>query len=206
MVQAARCVEGLNVDRGLLLIGGVQEQYGELLRISAKVFAEGIQKMRAQYTSDLPAFAIEVHGMKGALYNIGAEEMGDLAKKLEFAAKGGDAACCREVYPAFESRLDVLARELEEATRVESGPAGTGNIPELIKALLRIQEACRKYDAILAGKILSSFIGLSWDLASLGPAVAAIGEALENIDYDEAEVRIVSLLTILEGPDREAES
>jgi HAMP domain-containing protein/HPt (histidine-containing phosphotransfer) domain-containing protein len=194
VVQAARSVEGLDVDRGLSLIGGMEDQYGELLRISVKVFTEGIRKMRSQYISDLPGFAIEVHGMKSALYNIGANELGDAAKKLEFAAKGGDAGFCREEYPAFEERLAALTGSLTAVTRSGIGEGGMGSIPELTAALEKVLEACRKYDAILAGRIVAPFTGFTWESEIICAEVKAVAEALENIDYDEAEVLINVLL------------
>jgi HAMP domain-containing protein/HPt (histidine-containing phosphotransfer) domain-containing protein len=193
LLEAARNVKGLDVDRGLSLIGDMEDQYGELLRISAKVFSEGIRKMQSQYAADLPGFAIEVHGMKSALYNIGATELGDAAKKLEFAAKGGDAALCREEYPVFEERLDALTRELAAVTRVEPGEAGEGSPEELGAALEKILEACRNYDAIQAEKIIAPFTALTWEPENIGADVDAVAEAVENIDYDEAEVRIAAL-------------
>jgi HPt (histidine-containing phosphotransfer) domain-containing protein len=200
VIQAARTVAGLNVDRGLLLIGGDEEQFEELLRISAKVFSEGIQKMRRQHREDIPGFAIEVHGMKGALYNIGAEDLGDLAKKLELAAKAGEDAYCVEAYPEFESRLAAFGTRLMEITGREAGPAGDGSLPELIDALHKTLGAVKKFDAILAAKILRPFTACSWDpAASPEAALRGIVEALENIDYDEAEGLITGLLRRLEA-------
>jgi HAMP domain-containing protein/HPt (histidine-containing phosphotransfer) domain-containing protein len=201
VVQAARSVEGLDVDRGISLVGGMEDQYGELLRISAKVFAEGIQKMRSQYIADLPGFAIRVHGMKSALYNIGANELADAAKKLEFAAKEGEAAFCKEAYPVFEERLAALTRELTEVTRIEAGEGGPGSIPELRAVLEKALEACLKFDAIYAGEIIAPFTEFTWEPENIGTDVKAVVEALENIDYDEAEVLITSLINKIDEPD-----
>jgi HPt (histidine-containing phosphotransfer) domain-containing protein len=201
--EAARTVKGLDVDRGLLLIGGMEEQYGELLRISAKVFADGIQKMRTQYTADLPGFAIEVHGMKGALYNIGADGLGDLAKQLEFAAKAGDGTACLEFYPAFEEKLAEFARDLDSITLLDAGPAGAGSLTDLAEALERALDACRKFDAILAGKVMAPFSRLSWGIMEpVRDAVQAITESLENIDYDQAETLLTGLLNKIREPNR----
>jgi HPt (histidine-containing phosphotransfer) domain-containing protein/HAMP domain-containing protein len=193
LIKAAKNIPGLDVDRGLSYIGGLEDQYGELLRISAKVFAEGCQKLRGQWDADLPGFAIGVHGMKGALYNIGATELGDAAKELELAAKGGDAAFCQEAYPAFEDRLSALAQELFRVTQEETGEGEAGSIPELKEALEKALEACRDFDAILAGKTVAPFKRQSWEF-DLGTDVNAVAEALANIDYDEAELLIISLL------------
>lgn len=194
MIQAARHIYGLDVDRGLSFIGGMEKQYEELLRISARVFTENIPTLRDQCVSDLPGFAIGIHGMKGALYNIGATDLGDAAKDLELAAKGGNAAFCQEAYPFFEDRLSVLARELTMVTQAEPGEGGEGSIPELKDALEKALEACRDFDAILAGKTIAPLKGLSWKSEDLGTDVKAVVEAVENIDYDEAEILIISLL------------
>jgi HPt (histidine-containing phosphotransfer) domain-containing protein/HAMP domain-containing protein len=206
LIQAARSIPGLDVDRGLSYIGGLQDQYGELLRISRKVFVEGIQKLRDQWAADLPGFAIGIHGMKGALYNIGAAELGDAAKDLELAAKGGDAAFCQEEYPAFEDRLSALIRGLEKVTRVEAGEGKAGSIPELKEALEKALEDCRNFDAIQAGRIVAPFKNLSWEPEDLGTDVKAAAEALENIDYDEAEILIVSLLKKIQEFENESQS
>jgi HPt (histidine-containing phosphotransfer) domain-containing protein len=111
-LEKAKAIRNLNVDMGLLLIGGGKEQYTELLRVTIKVIAEGILKMRRFYIEDLRAFAIEIHGMKGALASIGVETLADEAKQLEFAAKSDDALYCRENYPGFEEKLRTLSRNL----------------------------------------------------------------------------------------------
>jgi HPt (histidine-containing phosphotransfer) domain-containing protein/HAMP domain-containing protein len=203
LTQDARTVAGLNVDRGLLLIGNDEDQYGELLRISAKVFSEGIQKMRRQHREDIPGFAIEVHGMKGALYNIGAEALGDFAKKLELAAKAGEDAYCAEAYPEFEDRLAAFGTRLMEITGHAAEPAGAGSppeLPDLIEALQKALRAVKKFDAILAAKIIRPFTACTWDpAASPEAALRGIVEALDNIDYDEAEGLISGLLRHLEA-------
>jgi HAMP domain-containing protein len=201
VIQAARRVEGLDVDRGIFLVGGEEDHYGELLRISAKVFTEGMPKMRSQYVSDLPGFAIGIHGMKSALYNIGANELGDAAKKLEFAAKAGEAAFCQQAYPVFEDQLAALTRDLVAVTRTEAGAGGAGSIPELEAALEKTLEACRNFDAIQAGKTIASFTGFTWEPENIGTDVKAAAEALENIDYDEAEALINALLKKIRNPE-----
>jgi HAMP domain-containing protein len=212
VIQAARNIPELDVDRGLSLIRGMENQYGKLLRISAKVFAEGIRTLREQCPSDLPGFAIGIHGMKGALYNIGAQALGDAAKELEFAAKGGDAGFCQEAYPSFEDRLAALARDLAWITQVEAGEGEMGNTSELRDVLEKALEACRNFDILQAGKIIAPVRRMSWESEDLGMDVKAIGEALENIDYDAAEALIVSALKKIgdfeneSQPDRESQN
>jgi hypothetical protein len=194
ILESARAIEGLNVDKGVFLIGGSGEQYGALLRISARVFAEGVQKMRGFYQDDIPAFAIEVHGMKGALYTIGADGLGDEAKALELAAKGGDAVYCTEGYPPFAEKLKGLAEKLFAVTdRPEAASRGDGSPRELEAALRDALEAVGQYNSAGAGKTISSLLEYSW-APPVAEALKKINEALENIDYDEAKGLISGLL------------
>jgi hypothetical protein len=192
---AARLIDGLNVDKGISLVGGSEEQYGELLRLSAKVFIEGIQRLSALYQKDIPAFAVEVHGMKGALYTIGADSLGDKAKDLELAAKGGDATYCTEGYPGFEEKLGGFARKLAAITeRPRSAPKSAGSGAMLAAALRDALEAVEQFNSTLAGKIVSPLLEYSWAEDGIGGSLEKISNALENIDYDESGRLIAGLL------------
>jgi hypothetical protein len=198
LLKTARAIEGLDVDKGIFLTGGVEEQYGDLLRISAKVFDGGIRKMRSLYQADLPAFAIEVHGMKGALYAIGADGLGDRAKDLEFAAKAGDAVHCAEAYPAFEEEFAALAVQLGAIVKQrETAFRGAGNKQELVTALGEAFEASQLFNSAQAGKVINSLLEYSWEDDGITETLDSIADALENMDHDEAEKLISGLLKSL---------
>jgi HAMP domain-containing protein/HPt (histidine-containing phosphotransfer) domain-containing protein len=205
-LRAARAIEGLDVDKGLFHSGGSAEQYGDLLRISARSFVGKIEKMRSLYREDLPAFAIEVHGIKGALYAIGATALGDEAKALEFAAKGGAgneaaaASRCAQDYPVFEEKLRAFTDRLAAIPRQrERQVRGPGDIPALIAALNEALEASRLFDSDKAMEIVNSFLEYSWDESR--PEIAGnlekIADALECMDYDAAEQAMGLLLETL---------
>jgi HAMP domain-containing protein len=197
-----RNIEGLDVDKGISLLGGAADQYGDLLRISAKVFADSIQKMHVSYQKDIPAFAIEVHGMKGALYTIGAVPLGDKAKELEFAAKAGNAAFCAEAYPPFEEGLDTLAKKLTASTkRQKTDSLGRGNTEDLLPVLKRTLEFSRNFDSAKAIGSITPLLNYSWEEEALRDAIKKIAESLEGIDYDEAERLILQLLKSLGAGD-----
>jgi HPt (histidine-containing phosphotransfer) domain-containing protein len=206
VIKAARAVEGLDVDRGLFHSGGVEEQYGELLRISAGSFTAKAQTMRSCYTGDLPAFGIEVHGIKGALNAIGAGKLGEQARELEFAAKTGDAAFCTRSYPAFEEKLLAFAAQLAAiAPKREIASKGQGSVPALIAGLEKALEASRMFDASGAAEYITSLLAYSWEDCAgtgkktepppgIGETLEKISGALEYMDYDEAEHDMILLL------------
>jgi HAMP domain-containing protein/HPt (histidine-containing phosphotransfer) domain-containing protein len=198
-LEKARDIRNLDVDKGILLIGGIKENYTELLRITIKVIAEGMLKMRRFYMDDLPAFAIEVHGMKGALYSIGAEALGDEARQLEFAAKSDDAVYCQKNYPAFEEKLRVLSRNLAALFPRQERSSQKGSVAELVEVLAKAREACGNFDAANATALLAPLIHLKWDIPETGELLEAIGKDLENIEYDGAEEKITRLLDKIGG-------
>jgi HPt (histidine-containing phosphotransfer) domain-containing protein/HAMP domain-containing protein len=205
-VKAARTIEGLDVDKGLFHSGGSGEQYGEVLRISARSFAAKVQTMRSLYTGDLPAFGIEVHGIKGALNAIGAVKLGEEARELEFAAKAGDAVSCARSYPAFEEKLLAFTARLEAIVpKKEILSKGQGSVPVLVAGLEKALEASRMFDASGAGEHIASLLGYSWEDCTgteekaasppgIGETLEKIAAALEYMDYDEAEHEMVLLL------------
>jgi HPt (histidine-containing phosphotransfer) domain-containing protein len=208
MLEAARAIEGLNVDKGLLLSGGAEEQYVDLLRISAKTFDDRIKKMQFLYTNNLPDFAIEIHGIKGALYAIGADSLGNEAKELEFAAKAGNAAFCAEAYPVFGGKFAAFNRLLAAAVRRRKiSCLGPGSIPQLTASLGEALEASRQYNLDQAGKIISSLRSYSWETGSgeagekpIAEFLEQITDSLEYMEYEEAESLISHLLKSLEAP------
>jgi HAMP domain-containing protein len=201
VLKAARAIEGLDVDRGLFLSGGVEEQYADLLRISVKAFDDRIKKMQSLYIDALPDFAIEIHGIKGALYAIGAGSLGDEAKELEFAAKAGNAGFCAAAYPVFGEKLNAFTRLLEAIVKGREIPSlGPGSMPRLISSLGEAREAVRQYNLDLAGKIISSLRSYSWETGSgeaggkpVAESLEKIAGSLEYMEYDEAE-NLISLL------------
>jgi HPt (histidine-containing phosphotransfer) domain-containing protein len=198
IIQAACKIAALNVEKGLSLIAGEEHQYEDILRISVKVFSDGLAKMKNLYTDNIPAFAIEIHGMKSALRSIGAMVLGDSAEELEKAAKASDAGFCRDKYPVFEKQFAALAEALAAITQKTDARKGSGNTAELIPALNEAMDACIKFNSILASDIVAPFLDYVWE-APLDEALAGLADALDNIDYDDAMSRIAKLLGSLEG-------
>jgi HAMP domain-containing protein len=195
--EIVRTITELDVDRGLSLIGGSVDQYEDLLRISAKVFSDGARKMHGLYQRDLPAFAIDVHGIKGALYSIGAVDLGDRARDLEAAAHEGNGAYCTAAYPGFEERLGILARKLAAVTEHQKGPTlGPGREKDLTAALAEALEFARLFDSGRAVKRIAPLLEYSWEGEGhpVPRALKKIVDALEGINYDEADRLILLLL------------
>ena len=202
LLQKASSIKNLDIEKGILLIGGDKKKYAELLRITIKVIAEEIIKMRRYYTEDLGLFAIEVHGIKAALYNIGAEALGDEARQLEFAAKSDDADYCRENYPFLEEKLRVFSRSLAALFPRQKQYSADGKIEELEEALMEAQAACDSFDVSLANSLLEPFAFHKWNNAEIEKSIHGILLDMENLEYDGMSNKISTLLEFIRNMEK----
>jgi len=198
-IEKAKAIQGLDVDKGILLIGGEREQYTGLVRVTIRVIGECIKKMRELYIEDLPAFAIEVHGIKSALYSIGAETLGDEARQLEFAAKSDDSGFCTQNYPGFEEKLRTLSRNLAALFPQQERNSREGSLNELAESLPKIKEAAGNFDSVAASSLLEPLIASRWEDRSIGDLLAGIERDLENLEYEAADAKIANLEEKLKG-------
>jgi len=198
-LEKAKNIQGLEVDKGILLIGGEREKYTELVRITIRVIGESMKKMRELYIEDLPAFAIEVHGIKSALYSIGAELWGDEARQLEFAAKSDDAEYCTQNYPLFEEKLRTLSRNLAALFPRQERNSRDGSLNELAELLPKIKEAGSNFDSVVAVSLLVPLIASRWEDQSIGELLTGTERDLENLEYEAANAKIASLEEKLKG-------
>lgn len=81
--------EGLDVEKGILYCNG-QEQYIQVLQGYCEECEDsGLLAEQLFEKKDWKNYTIAVHGMKSAMHSIGAMELSELAKQLEYAGKEG---------------------------------------------------------------------------------------------------------------------
>jgi len=114
-------LEFLDQEEGLGYCGGMESIYELVLKTYADAYALTIEKIVTyDQNKDFKNLAIEVHGVKGASKNIGADQVFEMAKGLEFASKGSDVdyidthmkefmehytECVRRIYGVFPDDL-----------------------------------------------------------------------------------------------------
>jgi len=115
LLKQVEKIEGLSVQTGLDRIGQ-WDIYEKLLRLTVREFANHVQKLNDFFAKgDLRSFCIEVHGLKSALANIGAEDLSAQARDMEDASGREDAAFCASNLPRFLQGLGSLNTSLTEA-------------------------------------------------------------------------------------------
>ena len=83
-------IPGIDTQKGLALYGDDAELFLTVIRSYALSTPAVLESMKTVTEEYLPAYAINVHGLKGSSGNIGAENVRKKALRLETAAKAGD--------------------------------------------------------------------------------------------------------------------
>ena len=109
-------IDGLDSSSGLERVDGQQDVYEKTLKLMMKELEKSDRNLREFIsTGDIKSFGIEVHGMKGALANIGAYGLCVTAHDLETASDDLDIEYCAENLPDFLEALKELHMSLNDA-------------------------------------------------------------------------------------------
>jgi len=108
----AHKLEGLDAQEAISRFGSVTTFF-EVLRSYAATAPQLAEQMRDLASQKSWAeLAIIAHGMKGASYGVGANALGDMAKKLEYAASSKNwRAVRKQIFPFLEA-TEKLLREI----------------------------------------------------------------------------------------------
>jgi CheY-like chemotaxis protein len=148
------------------------------------------QKNDYSNEDNIRTYIINVHGIKGALANIGKKDLSSAALKLEMAGREKKLDIIKSETPAFFSFLLALVDELTlQRETVDSAAEFTGeNVNEdksyLTKMLLEIREACAEYDEKAADKVLEELLQAEWSQHTK-ELLGAMTEQLLHSDFEE---------------------
>jgi hypothetical protein len=111
-------VNGLNIAKGLSRYESDEATYIKILRSYAASVSSLLGLMEVVDEDTLRDYQIRVHGIKGASYDVFAEEFGKKAEALEDAAKAGDIAFIHEHNPPFIEAIAVFVSEITDMLSV----------------------------------------------------------------------------------------
>ena len=106
-------IPGLNVENGLDLFDGDTELYLIVLRSFAANTPTVLEKLRSVSAETLAAYSATVHGLKGTSMSIGADDIGQTAKRLEALSKAGDLAGVQALNESFLKQVGILVKEIQ---------------------------------------------------------------------------------------------
>jgi len=193
-------IEGLDPAAALARFAGNPKLFLKVLKSftdSIGAHLDRLNELEAQ--GAIADYAIEVHGVKGSCYGIGANREGDLAKELEFAAKANETDKVHGGNAPFVDEMRRLSDKLSSVLRsVESGDgaAGVGGaaaLPEPDRqTLAAMLQASRDFDAEKMQELLRELESHTY--ASGGDLVAWLSEQVTAFAYDKIEERLGALL------------
>ncbi len=200
----------LNVAAALENAGGEKEVYISILRT---YLIEGLKKISVikQYyeNRDYTNLRIEVHGVKGTSYVVGAEHLGNYAKKLEYACKAVEAdednskvesaklLIANNIYDFLEEfnlLLSKLSNAFDVGTSSDSDSVSVSNgisDNEFIDILKSENIVFDDYNNELFLSVLSSLD--EYDIDNATDKLKEINKSSFNIENDEIYVMELSL-------------
>jgi HPt (histidine-containing phosphotransfer) domain-containing protein len=106
-------IEGIDAWEALSRVGNNPDFLYSTLRSFCGDFENHISELRnALAGEDWKNYTIHIHAFKGALGNIGAEDLRARAYDLEMASRAGDYDKCRAENPGMEQDLSALRDSL----------------------------------------------------------------------------------------------
>lgn len=191
----------LDVEKGILYCGG-KEQYIKILQLhssNADATREQIESLYEQ--QNWKEYTIAVHAVKSSMLSIGAIQLSELAKKLEFAGKEGNTEYIFANHQSMLVEFDRVSEMLKKndmlcQPKVEKQITKT--LPELRDSAFE-QEAIALEDAMyeLDGKrmleILSELEKYQYHGTALEEPLMPIKRKVEMSDYMSAVEAVLKL-------------
>ncbi|MBQ8614151.1 MAG: response regulator [Ruminiclostridium sp.] len=132
-------------------------------------------------------YTIYVHGLKGALRNIGAEKLGQQAYELEMAGKRNDEKFILANNKDFTTSFDRFAKKIIEITEFgDKKPGEKGDISELLTEMKKIGEAVKDMDYSLCAGILGNICQKHYN-RNIDNMLADLTAAVNDFDFDLAK-------------------
>jgi len=194
-VFAQADIEGMDLAAGADRFGGNAKLYLRVLGTFADSMGAHLDRLNELATENTIAdYMIEVHGVKGSCYGVGANKEGDMAKELELSAKAGDFAKVSSGNPVFASAVHALIpkiREIIEAA-ADMGGAGARKAAPDKEALAAILAASREFDAAGMQDALRELEKYEYNAG--GDLVKWLGEQVASFGYDRIQERLEGIL------------
>ena len=189
-------IEGVDVKKGIAISGGKLGQYMNTL---AAFYKDGMARAgiinNCLKTGKISLYRTYVHGMKGALFSIGANALAESALALEAAAENNDIDYIRSYNTAFLTDLRSLLEDINTclSNRASEGIAsGAPDFDKFGTDLIRLRDAIFVMDR---GGINNALVELqnSAPTKEYADGVKEISNKIILAEYDEAEEMVGAL-------------
>jgi HPt (histidine-containing phosphotransfer) domain-containing protein len=197
-INAGIEIEGVDVNKGLLLSGGAIKQYAEILAIYSKDGLQKINEIReCLETKNTALYTVYVHGLKSASANIGAEELSDAAKALEAAGERGDLDFIEKhngkFIAEFKKMLDNINASLFTYNRNNEGGHELYNAELLGRELEKLKTALDELNIEVINEATGN-LHQYMHTEGIGAVIKEISECVLIAEYDMAAALIETAL------------
>ncbi len=196
--------EGLDVQKGVLYCNG-KEQYIQVLQgYCEECDDSGLLAEQLFEKEDWKNYTIAVHGMKSAMRSIGAMELSELAKQLEFAGKEGSIDFIKEHHAELMTKYRNLFTNLKKNELINPS-IGTRSQDEAEQDLIALEEtvfermleemeaAMYELDSVQLLKIMTDLQNYQYRGTPLKSILTQAKRKVEMSDYVSAVEMVVRL-------------
>ena len=150
-------IDGLDISKGLERYHGDEKTYLKILSSYAKSVRSMLETIESVNEDVILDYKIKVHGIKGASYDIFAEEIGKEAQLLEHAAVEGNLDLILERNPVFLETTKKFLDDIDDVLLlfVEDEASKPKKIKPDSDLLSKLLEACKTYDMGAAETIMA---------------------------------------------------
>ncbi|MCL1982527.1 MAG: ATP-binding protein [Clostridiales bacterium] len=190
-------IEGLSVSAGLDRICGLRDVYEKSLKLMTQEIDKSVKNLdEFLATDDIENFRIEVHGIKGALANIGAVDLSKKAYAFENASDKMDIEYCIANLPAFLDGLRHLNSKLKDAFSAMNRDSGKKEIPmQMLQVFGNLLNAIDDVDFVLIEQELQNLNAMSVS-GTLKDEIEQLKDMVMMMDYEGAAAHIERLVAL----------
>ncbi|MCL2082298.1 MAG: ATP-binding protein [Oscillospiraceae bacterium] len=181
-------IDEINSKIGLRHVASDEKMYHTALESLCRSLNSDCDKMSSFLAgSDLEAFSIAVHAMKGALATVGAKKLSEIAFKLEESSKNSELDFCMENFPGFKDEILSLQVKLSDIfTDLEGTIEKTPGDPALLRENLdKALSAANEFNQDSAIEALDSLTPCSFG-AETDKMIEEALWAFKEFDFEKA--------------------
>lgn len=191
--------ESLNCESGYVYCGG-EESYRDILSIYANKGEKNYEPLQAFFDEeDWNNYIITIHGVKSSMKSIGADELSELARRLEMAGKDGDFDYIRanhaKAYDMLKSLILDLMKRFQVAQEEEHD---ISNLPELSKETFEeikrnLENAAFELDGDKMLDALKIARGTRYGKTEMDKVIAEMEKKISMLDFIPAMELVMKL-------------
>lgn len=185
-------IKGVDVLEGLEHANNDEELYGELLQIYYEDSEEMLEKLKGdlQHT-DMKLFITYTHAMKSSSRNIGAVELSEMFKEMEFAGKDNDMETIESKLPVCLSTLEQLQSNLKDYLE-NGGSSEEDDTPDVL-FIKKMQSVLDDMDTDTFDEMLNKALSSQYN-ESVMEQFEKIQTAYDDFDFSKVDELLAELI------------